>query len=45
MVTLKSFRQSVRAKRAYPTPKRKPARLTVEVAKFQSRNTKKAKSR
>jgi hypothetical protein len=45
MVTLKSFQEKIRQKRAYPTPKRRPARLTSEVAKFQGHNRKKSKSR
>jgi hypothetical protein len=45
MVTILSVRKTVRPARKYPVPKRKPARLSSEVAHFRGHNQRKPKSR
>ncbi|MEK7638436.1 MAG: hypothetical protein AAB375_03365 [Patescibacteria group bacterium] len=45
MATVKQMSREVRPARAYPTPKRKPARLGSEVARFRGHNQRKPKSR
>ncbi|HUO75549.1 MAG TPA: hypothetical protein VMU12_01350 [Candidatus Paceibacterota bacterium] len=45
MPTLSRYNPKVRPARAYPTPKRKPARLSSEQARAGGHNVRKARSR